>query len=383
MRRFATHIRPWWRLAIAALNRQTIFEFTTYAGSNTTVISEEAEVRGTVSVEHDGRPGVVVGKIYRQLGKPPKLQRDPTMQHRLGLLLEHIPAEQVTDWPETGDIGDGSVERIVVFVHGTLSCGLAHIHALAHCIPADPRLRALRYEHDTFLPVDVNAKDLANEILPVTSPQARIVLVGHSRGGLVARAAAGSLAHTGGERRVGICTLGTPHRGTPIVQAGHRVLSGLATVATAGVGALHPPKLAAFPLKYLFGRLKKLPPGILDMREPGPAYLDLHRPASCCPSAVVTWRDRSRPVGDADPEPGRPWSVPDGRRGVRAQRSGCVGRIGNCRRRRLDDGCGMRALRLPDSYRATAGDHRIVPSTRLVTAVSRELDPSPRTWAGS
>jgi pimeloyl-ACP methyl ester carboxylesterase len=228
-------------------------------------------------------PGPCDRQTLPPVGQAPRLPRDPTMQRRLALCRDSVAPALIAAWPETGALGDGSVGRVVVFVHGTLSCGLAHIQALARHLPADPNLRAVRYEHDTFLPTEMNGEDLGAQILRFTGPRARIVIVGHSRGGLVARAAAGYLAARGGHRRVGVCTFGTPHRGTPIVQAGHRVLAGLAGGATAGVGALPGPALAAFPLKYLFGRLKKLPAGIAQMQTPGPTYLNLLTPPSALP----------------------------------------------------------------------------------------------------
>jgi len=126
--------------------------------------------------------------------KAPRVRRDPTMQRRLAVCLERLPSDLVVRWPETGDRKNGSVRRAAVFVHGTLSCCLAHLPRLDRTIPAYPDQETIRYEHDTFLTIEDNAADLVAEIRRMTASDARVVLVGHSRGGLVARVAAGSQA---------------------------------------------------------------------------------------------------------------------------------------------------------------------------------------------
>ena len=104
-------------------------------------------------------------------------------------------------------------------MHGTLACGLAHLRELAPVMPAVPELRLLRYEHDTFLSIRDNAVDLVEQLSKIAAgPNTRIVLVGHSRGGLVARKAAALLVKDGGPR-VAVATFGAPHRGTPVVRA--------------------------------------------------------------------------------------------------------------------------------------------------------------------
>ena len=112
---------------------------------------------------------------------------------------------------------------VTVVVHGTMSCrlpGLLTLHD-AGCI-TEPMLR---YEHDTFTGIAVNATELAGLIRQRFSDPGRphIRLIAHSRGGLVARWARDLLADD--PRKVDVVTLGTPHRGTPFVG---RALSALA-----------------------------------------------------------------------------------------------------------------------------------------------------------
>lgn len=251
----------WWR--------QDVAEFTIYAGANTTVASAEAISAGwrpkTVVVDHDQRQGVVIAKVSQQLKKPAKLRRDPSFQPRLGQWVAML-GPLVDQYPELADMPAQSVNDAVIFVHGTLSCGLAHLRELAAALPALPGQRILRFEHDTFLPVLDNKDELVQLITKASAgPHAKIILVGHSRGGLVARAAAAYFTKHPGGPKIAVCTFGTPHRGTPLVRAGERVLSGLAAAASAGVGHVGVPPLATAPIRYLFGRLKKLPIGILNM----------------------------------------------------------------------------------------------------------------------
>lgn len=257
-------VGAWW-------SQQTVIELVSYSGDNTTVTGAEVIASKwrskTAVVEHDQRQSVVVAKVAYLLKKPPTPRRDPSFQRRLGQWLDRVGA-QADEYPEVADVPSGSMDDAVVFVHGTLSCGLAHLSELAVNLPALPGRRILRYEHDTFLPIRTNRDELVELIAAKSAgPHARIILVGHSRGGLVARAVAMELAKRPDGPQVGVATFGTPHRGTPLVRAGERLLSGLAAAASAGVSQVGLPALATAPIRYLFGRVKKLPTGIADMAE--------------------------------------------------------------------------------------------------------------------
>ncbi len=76
-------------------------------------------------------------------------------------------------------------------------------------------LEPSRYEHDTFMSIDANAQELAELLTARFDDAEHVLMICHSRGGLVARSASdlvdGTLAS-----RLSIHTFGTPHRGTPL-----------------------------------------------------------------------------------------------------------------------------------------------------------------------
>lgn len=256
---------------VADRSREQVLEFTVYAGDNTTIVSGELGggrgPRLDVTVATDRRQGVATAAVFSRLKRRSKHREDLTFQPRLAAWLETLDAAYVSQYPEVGDMPRSSMSDVVVFVHGTLACGLAHLNELAHATPALPGLRLLRYEHDTFLPIRDNALDLLAQLTKITAgPNSRIVLIGHSRGGLVARKTAALSVKQGGPR-MAVATFGAPHRGTPVVRAGQRVLSGLAAAASAGVGHLGGPPLAVAGMRYVFGHVRKLPAGVRDMAE--------------------------------------------------------------------------------------------------------------------
>ncbi len=111
---------------------------------------------------------------------------------------------------------DPDHDRSVIYVHGTMSCALPALHALRDVAGEN----VVRYEHDTFLPISHNAAELCNQIRQRELAPRVLHIVGHSRGGLVGRHAAGLLLGTGARPtpdRVLVHTFGTPHAGTPLV----------------------------------------------------------------------------------------------------------------------------------------------------------------------
>jgi pimeloyl-ACP methyl ester carboxylesterase len=151
----------------------------------------------------------------------------------------------------------------MVFVHGTLSCALQSLKDLFPTTPHDELV--FRFEHDTFARIGENGRELAT-LIRDKLPVKRLVLVAHSRGGLVARIAAALLQreHFGGEVR--LLTFGTPHAGTPLVRVSSGLLNLLLKLGSPIVGGvpLMTPILAAFFNVYNFS---SLPDGISVMHE--------------------------------------------------------------------------------------------------------------------
>ena len=85
--------------------------------------------------------------------------------------------------------------------------------------------------HFNTQPIDRTARLLAEKMEGLADQYGftRVHVVGHSKGGLIARR---YVQHYGGDHRVkSLVTLGTPHRGTPTAVAGFALL-GLAALAT-------------------------------------------------------------------------------------------------------------------------------------------------------
>lgn len=170
--------------------------------------------------------------------------------------------------------------KAMVFVHGLVSCG---VQGLKDLCPNDVPDPIYRYEHDTFRPIDENARELADLISSrIDTPQ--LAIVGHSRGGLVARAAAARLSSTY-PGKIQIHTFGTPHLGTPLAAIGGRLLNVLFKLGEDFAGAI--PML--FPLTKAYGYLwdsPDLPPGIDALREDSPSLGMLNTIGDRCPIRV-------------------------------------------------------------------------------------------------
>jgi pimeloyl-ACP methyl ester carboxylesterase len=171
-----------------------------------------------------------------------------------------------------------SAERLAVFIHG-----LGETEFAWGRNPYGARLEGwtpvyLRY--NTGRSVSENGASLA--ALLEQADAREIALIGHSMGGLVARAA----CHHGGDwtSRVRVTvSLGTPHLGAPLAQAVHHAATGL----------------SALPETRPFARLlDRRSAGIRDLRHG--FLLDevplLEGPAHCFVSATVT-RSPTHPVG--------------------------------------------------------------------------------------
>jgi pimeloyl-ACP methyl ester carboxylesterase len=246
------------------------------AYGETTVVELEEEAPTTAPTFRVSLPGqfrAAVVKFAQWVSRPFSASEDPAMGGRLrhylarySAIAHHYPDIGA---PQRGDflaLPPISADAVIVFVHGTYSCAIPHL-ALLHPL----KLPAYRFEHDTFRPVAANADDLTAAIRSLIPHKAKVHLVAHSRGGLVCRLAARELCAS---RDVRVLTFGTPHEGTPLANAGKRVLSGLlssgrTTLLAAGGAAVNavfswdPSSLAG---KLLLKGLTKFPEGLDDMR---------------------------------------------------------------------------------------------------------------------
>jgi (2Fe-2S) ferredoxin len=226
----------------------------TIASSGSDGVPSPGRTGTTVEIETGGLPGVLALRAWQWLGSPLRRPRhDPLFQARLANQLRHLNGSPAT--PEVGDVAVWP-SPTAVWIHGTVSCGLASDRYLDGLLPP-PNQALLRYEHDTFLSIEKNVEDLAriiSERAPAKLEQ--LLLVGHSRGGLVARGTANKLATRLPDFPVRVLTLGTPHLGTPIVNTAHRALRALVGITTFGISQLPDP--ASMLLKYVL-RYARLP----------------------------------------------------------------------------------------------------------------------------
>lgn len=248
--------------------------------------------RTTVEIETGGRPGVLAVRTWQWLGSPlRKPQRDPLFQTRLAGHLQHLDGAPATQ--EVGDVAAWPAST-TVWIHGTVSCGLASDRYLADLLAA-PNQAPLRYEHDTFLNIEQNVEDLVRIVHHRAPAQPeKLLLIGHSRGGLVARGTANTLLRQVPGYPVRVLTLGTPHLGTPIVNAAHRALRALVGITTFGISQLPDP--ASMLLKYLL-RYARLPVGIEQMAHGSPfiAGLRMGAPSSDLMSIGADYARGERP----------------------------------------------------------------------------------------
>ena len=123
----------------------------------------------------------------------------------------------------------------VVFVHGGMSCCFDAFSDLFLRIESNLRtlganaeaVSFLRFEHDTYHPISVNAERLCELVRDKLSQYSRagqeteLLLIAHSRGGLVARLASDILIdrELWSKGRLEVFTYGSPHRGTPFFES--------------------------------------------------------------------------------------------------------------------------------------------------------------------
>jgi pimeloyl-ACP methyl ester carboxylesterase len=255
------------RFTSAAHSLETIFDARSCHGTNTAVIDRFMEMRsqGAAFVAAIRvNAGVLVGRVLNRITRrQPQPLRDPYYESRL--------TEMETRWwhlaASCADLRRAAVtrqsDRAMVFVHGTLSCALQSLKDLFATTPQKELV--FRFEHDTFARIGDNGRELAT-LIRDKLPVKRLVLVAHSRGGLVARVATALLQreHFGGEVR--LLTFGTPHAGTPLVRVSSGLLNLLLKLGSPIVDGvpLMTPLLAAFFNVY---NVSSLPDGISVMHE--------------------------------------------------------------------------------------------------------------------
>jgi hypothetical protein len=234
-----------------------------------------ASIRGTT--------GFVAGMVMRRLTRSqPTLERDPTAGSRRKRMRDLYPQLAAA----CRDLADISApithDHAMVFIHGTVSCGLQGLKDLY--ATAAPQ-QVYRYEHDTFRKVDENGAELA-ELISSRLRAKRLLLVAHSRGGLVARVALDLLAKHNYPSDLQLYTFGAPHAGTPLVAIAGSTLNLVFKLGAEIVGGI---PMLGLPVK-VFSTLSsspKLPSGIDIMREDNDTLALLN--ALAVHGAVFSW----------------------------------------------------------------------------------------------
>jgi len=261
---------------------QTIFEWRGYFGEQSAIVdgwnSMRSRGRNFITTLR-AKAGFLVGFVLRRLSRPQRVwDRDPTFASRLSSMAARY-ADVARDIPDLGSASATQCDSALVFIHGTVSCG---IQSLKDLYPKNIRIPTFRYEHDTFRPVDENGTALAQLIADKLQTK-RLYLVGHSRGGLVGRIAKERLRALRYPSPVQLTTFGTPHVGTPLANIGARFLNLLWKVGgdLLNIVPLATPLSMAY--SYFFDA-PALPPGIDMMRPDSDALAVLNSlgdPAGC------------------------------------------------------------------------------------------------------
>jgi hypothetical protein len=109
-------------------------------------------------------------------------------------------------------------ETAAIVVHGLASCSVPAARALFDK-GFHEKIDLYRFEHDTFPPINRNADELLRLIKDTGVGAECLMLICHSRGGLVGRSVAARLLREDEGRNVQVITLGTPHQGTNAANA--------------------------------------------------------------------------------------------------------------------------------------------------------------------
>jgi hypothetical protein len=193
----------------------------------------------------------------------------------------HIPPDE-TDLLDLGRLDSDAVTKakslrfrsIVVFIHGLLSSDLGTFDGFLHEFrrrQKDPGVLFLGWPHDTLTGIWDNAQHLAEQVTKRIGTQGPdLVFVCHSRGGLVARAAAMRLYQIDPKYRglvKGAVTFGTPHDGSSLAGAGTPAMLGHFVSINAATGTRSIWRLSDL-LLYRKQQQNKTIQGIEDLRLP-------------------------------------------------------------------------------------------------------------------
>ena len=228
------------------------------------------------------------------LGRRERL-RDPSFPIAVRLLERHPKYREAAQaCPDLADPRTAPqakpVRCNVILVHGGLSNGLACfgdnlIGGRAPLLQPKPDVSLFRYEHDTWLPIQENVVELV-DLMQRKLRGESLLLIGFSRGGVVATRAAvllrdtGALAPEAGDRVPGahrdvtLMTFGSPHRGfatADVVRLMPRIGYCLQYFVSTAIMHLPPPfRLAIFLASVR--RLSFLPPGIAELTPDNPEF---------------------------------------------------------------------------------------------------------------
>ncbi|WP_265521574.1 hypothetical protein [Oerskovia flava] len=274
-----------------------------YLGEGTRVVDGEEPVTAEDPVVRlrlpwTARAGYVVGRLLRRWTRGTLTSpTDPSFRFRLARHTDSAP-DVVAACPELH--AADTAEVMVVVAHGVMGCAVpvaGVVHEALRAAGLD--VPVVRYEHDTWRPVAHSAHDLATGLRAVGARE--VLVVGHSRGGLLARHAQTLLPDDGPHLR--IITLGAPFAGTPLIAAAEQGRRGLGAgvAALAGLGG----PVVDIATQAVLGNLRhQLPEGIRDLHEES-SFLGLLR---ALPSPTLT-----AVAGEADPQGvGDSWGFGDG-----------------------------------------------------------------------
>ena len=287
--------RMWSQLeaALPTGDRQTVVLWRVYSGDNSWVRDVVSRARdGVHRLTLRGLEGAafVVGRAMRVVNERlTKTLRDPIMQRRL-VWAEARNSKTCAACPRLADLASPAMGAVVV-VHGTMSTAVP-LAAAVHANIGDSQ-RCLRYEHDTWLPLEANALELA--ALITEHIRGVVVLIAHSRGGLVAARAAQILGAANAVRVAGLLTLGTPFAGTPLALAARTGSLGMTTLM-GGLRFLGGPVVDAATRIAGFVLRVDPPPGLMVMEPMSDALPILRQylphPAATIASTADASRDR-------------------------------------------------------------------------------------------
>src|SRR5262249_45357497 len=154
---------------------------------------------------------------------------------RQGSLVEALRARAVgRNLPRLERVSSDDLkgkQGVVLLLHGLMSTDVGTFDSLINEIEPERSLANMHivgWPHDTLAPIEVNARKLAKLIETHLGPSGLpIVFVCHSRGGLVARAAAVELLEPNpgwADRLKGAVTFGTPHEGAELAECADEFL---------------------------------------------------------------------------------------------------------------------------------------------------------------